>query len=178
MYFRTFIAPKAFVAGVLVLAGCASDWAQKESLSDLRPVGIAYGRLQLKVQPCIDRTGYATRDLSNEATDALIQRLRAAAEFEVRADGRYVVSCDISAFVEGSALKRWLLPGWGATWGQVAVMVIDSKTGETIAIVRGNAVVGAGGLYSVDADQIILASALDDIVSQLRQLAHGAALEK
>lgn len=129
----------------------------------------------MQVQPCVDRTGYASRDLSKEATDALIEKLRAATEFEVRADGRYVVTCDISTFVEGSAFKRWLMPGWGATTGQVAVMVMDSKTGETVAIVRGHATVAAGGLYSVGADQIILASALDDVVRQLRPLAPGTA---
>jgi hypothetical protein len=66
------------------------------------------------------------------------------------------------------------MPGWGATTGQVAVMVTDSTTGETVAIVRGHATVAAGGLYSVDADRIILSSALDDVVQQLRQLAAGA----
>lgn len=129
----------------------------------------------MKVEPCTDRTGHAARDLSREATDALLEKLRSAGEFDVRDDGRYVLSCDISAFVEGSALQRWLLPGWGATSSQVAVMVRDSKTGETTAIVRGKATVAVGGFYTVDADRIILASALDDVVRQLRELVAGAA---
>ena len=174
MPFRTSIAHSLIAAAILALGGCVSDWAAKESVSDLRPVYTANGRMQLQVQTCIDRTGYAKRDLGREATEALIEKLRAVPEFELKADGRYVLSCDISAFVEGSAFKRWLIPGWGATTGQVAVMVADSTTGETVAILRGNATVAAGGLYSVGADEVILSSALDDVVKKMRQLAAGA----
>lgn len=178
MPFRTSIASSIAVAGILVLSGCAVDWAVKESLSDLHPAYTADGRMQLQVQSCIDRTGNAKRELGREATDALVEKLKAVPEFELRVDGRYVVSCDISAFVEGSALKRWLMPGWGATSGQVAVMVVDSKTGETVAILRGHATVAAGGLYTVGADEIILSSALDDVVKQMRQLAAGTVPNK
>ena len=171
---RTSIARSLIAAGTLALGGCASDWAAKESVSDLRPVHAENGRIPLQVQTCIDRTGYAKRYLGREATDALVEKLKAAPEFELKADGRYVLSCDISAFAEGSAFKRWLMPGWGATTAQVAVMVADSTTGETVAIVRGNATVAAGGLYSVGADEAILSSALDDVVKQMRQLAAGA----
>ncbi len=166
-------APALVLTGVFALEGCASSFAEKESLADLHPVFSTDGRMQLRVQPCIDRTGYASRDLGHEATDTLIAKLKGSPEFEIKTDGRYVLSCDVSAFAEGNAVKRWLLPGWGATSGQVAVMVVDSTTGETMAIVRGAATVAAGGLYSVGADKIILASALDDVVRQLRQLASG-----
>lgn len=134
--------------------------------------------MQLKVQPCIDRTGYATRELGREATDALVERLAALPEFELKTDGRYVLTCNISTFVEGSAFKRWLMPGWGATSGQVAVMMTDSKTGETVAIIRGQATVAGGGLYTVGASQTILSSALDDVVKQLRLLAAGVVPNK
>lgn len=172
------IAVTLSAAGLAALAGCASDWAHRESLPDLRPVSTVEGRLQIQLKPCVDRTGYASRDLGREATDALTEKLSAVTEFEIKAGARYVVTCDISAFAEGSALKRWLLPGWGATAGQVAVMVMDSLTGETAAIVRGNATVAAGGFYTLGADQIILSSALDDVVAQLRRLAAGGSREK
>jgi hypothetical protein len=92
--------------------------------------------------------------------------------------GRYVFACDITGFVEGSAFKRWLLPGWGTTVGRIAVMVTDSRSGDTVAIVRASATVSAGGLYSVGADQIILAAAVDDVVKQLQTLAAEAAAKK
>jgi outer membrane murein-binding lipoprotein Lpp len=159
---------------VLAIAGCAADLAVKQSVSDVRGLSAAGARLSLQVLPCINRTEYAARDIGKEATRALLDKLGAVNEFDVAVKGRYVLACDISTFVEGSAFKRWLMPGWGATTGQVAVMVTDSTTGETVAIVRGHATVAAGGLYSVDADRIILSSALDDVVQQLRQLAAGA----
>lgn len=49
--------PVLAVAGLLALGGCASELAVKESLPDLRPIPATGGRLQMKVQPCIDRTG-------------------------------------------------------------------------------------------------------------------------
>ncbi len=160
-------------AALLAAAGCASELATKESIPDLHPVAVTGGRLQMNVQPCINRTGYTTRDLGKEATEALIEKIGATTELEISATGRYIVTCDILTFVEGSAFKRWVAPGWGATTSQVAVMVTDSSTRETVAIVRGQATVSGGGLYSAGADQIILASALDDVVKQLRQLAVG-----
>ena len=159
---------------VLAIAGCAADLAVKQSVSDVRGLSAAGTRLSIQVLPCINRTEYAARDIGKEATSALLDKLAAVNEFDVDVKGRYVLACDISTFVEGSAFKRWLMPGWGATTGQIAVMVTDSTTGETVAIVRGHATVAAGGLYSVDADRIILSSALDDVVQQLRQLAAGA----
>lgn len=162
------------LAGLLALGGCAS----MESLSDMYHGFSAERPVQVKVQSCVDRTGYAGRDLGHEAMVALIEKLKADAMFDVRNDGRYVLTCDISAFAEGSALKRWIMPGWGATVGQVAVMVMDSKSGETVAIVRGNATVASGGLYTVGADQYILRSALDEVVKKLHQVVSGAAPDK
>lgn len=173
MFLQRFIAGIIAVVGILALSGCADSWAVKESMSDLRPASTTEGRMSLRVQPCIDRTGYTKRDLGREATEAFIEKLKAVPEFELRDDGRYVVSCDISTYVEGSAFKRWMMPGWGATSGQVAVMVMDSQTGDTVGILRGNATVASGGLYTIGADEAILSSALDDVVEQMRQLATG-----
>ena len=165
--------PALAAFAVLAFTGCAAELAVKESVSDVRGLSVPGTRLSMQVSPCINRTDYSARDIGTEATAALVDKLRAVSEFDVGSTGRYVLACDISTFVEGSAFKRWLMPGWGATTGQVAVMVTDSTTGETDAIVRGHATVAAGGLYSVDADRIILSSALDDVVRQLRQLAAG-----
>jgi len=165
--------PQIIVACALalsILSGCAADWAHKQSLADLRPIASS-ARLPIRLSPCVDRTGTAGRDLGREATEAFLAKLQAATEFEISPDARYVVNCDVSAFAEGSAFKRWLMPGWGATAGQVAVMVTDSRSGDTIAIIRGNATVAGGGLYTIGADRVILASALDDVVRQMRELA-------
>ena len=167
--------PMVALIATLALAGCASEWAVHQSVSDVHPLSEARERPQIKVEPCVDRTGYKKRDLGREATEALLKKLKAAKEFEVASKGRYVLTCDITTFTEGSAFERWMFPGAGATVGQVAVMIMDSKTGETVAIVRGSSTVAAGGFYTVGADETILDSALDDVVKQLRQLAPGNA---
>lgn len=158
---------------LLISGGCATT----EAVSDVRHSFSSERPVNIKVQPCVDRTGHTDRDLVHKATIALIEKLKADPMFNVRDDSRYVLSCDISAFVEGSALKRWLIPGWGATVGQVSVMIMDSKSGETVAIVRDNAKVASGGLYSIGADKYILESALDDIVRKLHEDASSSASE-
>ena len=170
------VSPTLWVAQIAIwaLAGCASDWADRQSVSDVHSLSEPRERLQLKLEPCVDRTGNKDQDVGRAATEALVTKLNAKNEFEVTSQGRYVLTCDVTAFAKGSSFKRWLVPGTGATVGQVAVMVIDSKTGESVAIVRGRSTVSAGGFYTVDADEIILDSALDDVVEQLRQLTPGS----
>ncbi|CAN0628640.1 conserved protein of unknown function [Burkholderia multivorans] len=160
------------------LGGCASLWAMKDSVSDVHPVVLADGRMQVQMRSCVDRTGNPRRDLGREATDAFAEKLRLATEFEMIANGRYVLNCDISGFAEGSAFKRWLMPGWGATTAQVAVMITDAMTGETVGIARGTANVAGGGLYTLGADKVILGVALDDVVRQLRKMVAESSTRK
>lgn len=168
----------AALAAALGLAGCAAQLAHPDSIAETPRAASLAGPIEVRVERCVDRTGFTDRDLGAETTAALIDRLRTAGPFTVTAQGRYVLVCDITGFVEGSAFKRWLLPGWGATIGRVAVMVTDTRSGETVAIVRASATVAAGGLYSVGADQVILGAAVDDVVKQLKALAAEAAASK
>jgi len=52
-------------------------------------------------------------------------------------------------------------------------MLTDATTGEILIIARGNATVAGGGLYSIGADTYIVASAVDEVVRQLRAWATG-----
>ena len=47
-------------------------------------------------------------------------------------------------------------------------MVTDTRTGEIVLILRGNATVAAGGLYSAGADSYIISAAVEQVVEQLR----------
>lgn len=129
--------------------------------------------LEVRVEGCIDRTETKDRDLARDATEAFKEKLRATQEFVLKEDARFRLACDVSGFVEGSALKRWILPGWGATVGQVSAMLSDTATGEIMIIARGNATVSGGGLYTIGAETYIVASAVDDVVRQLRAWAAG-----
>jgi hypothetical protein len=124
---------------------------------------------------CEDRTGQETgRNLASEATESLIAKLQAGGLFQVVDDAPLVFTCDIERFAEGSALKRWVAPGWGSTQAGVAVMVWEQPGDKVLATFRSHAHVDAGGLYTIGADQYILSAAFDDIVKQVRAWVTGA----
>jgi len=157
-------------ATVALLAGCA---AQVGAVADLPAQAPRALPVDVRLEPCIDRTETPGRSLALDATRAFDEKIRATKEFVVRDGSRFKLACDVSGFVEGSAVKRWILPGWGATVGQVSAMLIDATTGEILIIARGNATVAGGGLYSIGADTYIVASAVDEVVRQLRAWATG-----
>lgn len=147
--------------------GCATSSTIEASTA---PPG---GTVALRVQVCVDRTRTTDRDLSADATAAFVEALNQSHEFSVDPQAPYELTCDVSNFLEGSAVRRWLMPGWGATVGQIAAMITDSRTGETVLIVRGSATVNSGGLYTIGADTYILRTAVNDAVRQMATWAHG-----
>jgi len=155
------------------MAGCASTGLSTEGESHLAPKG----PIAVQVEPCIDRTETPERNLGLEATQAFAEKLPATREFVVVAKARYSLACEVTGFVEGSAIKRWVWPGWGATVGQVSAMLTDSQNGEILIIARGNATVSGGGLYTIGAESYIVGTAVDNVVEQLRSWARGAPAE-
>lgn len=124
-------------------------------------------KVAIRLEPCVDRTGTKGRDLAAEATRLLTERLRGLANFSLLDDAPLILTCEVTQFAEGSALKRWLAPGWGSTVGQIALMLSDAKDQSAVLIIQGNATVSAGGFYTVGAENYILKSATDDVVSKL-----------
>lgn len=150
------------------LAGCATQSAVQVQ----QPFEPAKHRT-VRIEPCQDRTGFeGTRDLAGEATRVLTEKVAATKLFEVAADAPLVLTCDIERFAEGSAFKRWLMPGWGATQAAVAVIVWEKPGDKMLATLRSQSSVSAGGLYTIGADQYILSVAFDEIVKQLEAWAH------
>jgi len=94
------------------------------------------------------------------------------------ADAPLALTCDIERFTEGSALKRWVMPGWGATQAAISVMVWEKPGDNVLATFRSQSSVSIGGLYTIGADQYILGVAFDDIVKQMEVWAKGASPEK
>ena len=157
-------------ASVALLAGCATQVGGVADLPARSPLALP---VDVRLEPCADRTETQGRTLALDATHAFDEKIRATKEFVVREGARFRLACDVSGFVEGSAVKRWILPGWGATVGQVSAMLTDTTTGEIVIIARGNATVSGGGLYSIGADTYVVASAVDEVVRQLRAWATG-----
>ena len=123
--------------------------------------------MTISIRPCVDRTDTEAVDLGAQASAAFSEQLNAAKEFSVQQAGQYTLSCEITSYVPGNAVKRWVLPGWGATTGQVTTMIQDAKTGEILIIVEGIATVAAGGLYTIGADEYIVPTAVKDVVAKL-----------
>lgn len=159
---------------LVLLEACVTEGVSTEGDSHPPPAG----PIAVEIEPCIDRTETATRNLGGEATQAFAERLRATREFVVSEKARYRLACEVTGFVEGSAVKRWILPGWGATVGQVSAMLTDRQTGEILIIARGNATVSAGGFYTIGADSYIVGTAVENVVEQLRGWASGAPATK
>ncbi len=123
----------------------------------------------VSIQPCVDRTDYkGDHNLSAEGTQIFTDKVKKTGIFEIQPDALFMLTCDIEQFMEGSALKRWVLPGWGQTQATVSVMAIEKPEEKVVASLRSQSVVGSGGLYTIGADSYILSAAFEDIVNQLK----------
>lgn len=160
---------------VVVAACCCASCVQMGVTTEAPVSGGLVKVFDVEVERCVDRTETPGRDLGAEATRAFERELAKGGEFVLAAGARYRLACEVTSFVEGSAFKRWLLPGWGATVGQVTAMLTDTRTGDVLTIARGNATVAAGGLYTIGADTYIVPSAVDQVMSELRAWARGSA---
>ena len=154
---------------LLILLSCATQSANQY----LKPF-IADKYKTIRIEPCIDRTGLAgTRDLGTEATQSLHEEISESGLFEIRPDGELMLSCDIERFAEGSALKRWLWPGWGATKAKITVLVWKQSSQTVLAILSSVATVESGGLYTIGADRYIIGVAMKDIVEKIKLWSQG-----
>jgi len=80
---------------------------------------------------------------------------------------KLILSSKIIEYKKGDALKRWLLPGWGAT---VLSIQCDLKNGEQlVGSANSRRSVSAGGGYTIGAWKTIFASAAKDLVKDLRK---------
>jgi hypothetical protein len=121
----------------------------------------------VSVEPCRSRSEGLSAEVEQRATEALRARLAESGVFQVVSDGGVIASCDLELFDEGSAIKRWIWPGWGPTLAQVAVTLWEQPGDHELVSVRGKAAVREGGLYTVGADRYILSTAMDEVVDQL-----------
>lgn len=158
----------------LLFATLSSGGCVTQSASILPGTSTPPAARAVQIRPCQDRSGFPGRDLGDETTRALTEKVQNSGVFEVLREAPLTLTCDIERFEEGSAVKRWVWPGWGATIGQVAVSVWEQPGDRVLATFRGQASVRVGGLYTVGADQYILGVAVDDIVGQMKAWASGA----
>lgn len=157
------------ILAAALLSGCAT-----QSALQVRQPFMPDKYKAVRIEPCIDRTSYTgERDIAAEATLTLTEKIRKSGLFEIRDDAPLVLTCEIEKFEEGSASKRWLWPGWGATRAWVSVMVWEQPGDNVLAAMRSRSNVESGGLYTIGAEHYILGTAFDDIISQMKEWAGG-----
>lgn len=151
------------LGGAMWLAGCAT-FSDPVIHEPFNPTTHRAVRIEL----CEDRTGFTgTRNLKEEADRIFVDKLKAMSVFHISADAPLLLTCDIESFAEGNAMKRWLMPGWGATEATVAVVVRDVSTRRILVIMRSQQLVQGGGLFSVGAKGYVLDRAFNDIIKQI-----------
>ena len=84
-----------------------------------------------------------------------------------------IVESDLMVYVLGSAFKRWLAPGAGKTQCTIKSRLLDKLTNQLVAETVAAKEIGAGGLYSVGAEEWILEEAASEIASETSKLMSG-----
>jgi len=164
-----FFATIFLIAGTTLFAACAT-----QSVGQVQQPFPATKHRTIWVEQCIDRSEYkGERNLAEEATQALKEKVLATKLFELEPGAMLRLTCDLEGFAEGSAFQRWILPGWGATEARIAVMVWERPGDKVLATFRSHASVKTGGLYTVGADQYIIGVGMNDIAGQLEAWAKG-----
>ena len=154
----------SIVLGLPVLCGCAT---QSATMIQQPLEHDKYRTVQ--ITPCVNRTDYkGSHDLATEATRSFTDKVTESGLFEIAPEAKLVLTCDIERFEEGSAVKRWAMPGSGATQAQVVVMIWKKPDDTVLATFRTEAAVKSGGFYTIGADHYIFGAAFNDIVKQLK----------
>lgn len=78
------------------------------------------------------------------------------------------LNTQITEYQKGSAVKRWIVPGWGSTVFAVQVNLKDSG-GQDLGSVTARRSVGFGGLLTIGAWKKIVSDIAQDVVAELRQ---------
>jgi len=151
----------------LALAACTPD--RPQTVAAPPPGGV----VALRLEPCTDLTHAAGYDLGAEATGDFRSVLEATAAFRLDPAGRYRLVCTVSDFVEGPPSLYWIPPAGAATRGKVTARIVDGDSGATLATVRNDGEVPAGGLTTVNVNSFLLRATVERTVHDLAAWAKG-----
>ena len=80
--------------------------------------------------------------------------------------GLYILNARITDYEPGSAGKRWLMPGYGAT--ELSVECTVHEGDRVIGTVYARRTVEAGGFYTVGAWKSVFETVADEIINELQ----------
>lgn len=107
-------------------------------------------------------------DLTKEIKSKLGDKGYRVADNSTAGQSVIVLKSSLILYEPGSALKRWLYTGYGATQCTVKSALIDKKKGETIGEIQVAKTISEGGLlYSIGAHMRILDNILDNVAADI-----------
>jgi uncharacterized protein YceK len=151
--------------GLALVSGCGSVNHRLSLLDNYTP----QPRTKVEVGKVTNQTGktFNIIDMEQALADAFVQVLRKQNLLATGEEGnRLVLSSRIVEYEKGSALQRWMLPGWGST-----VLTIEGELthGErVVGTFQARRTVSIGGTLTIGAWRTIFASVAKDVVKDLR----------
>ena len=152
---------------ILALQGCGSVDHQLM----LKDNYIPRTGMRVEVGMVTDETGQTNYhepiNLKDRMTWALNKKLKEKALLPTNdKSNRIIIDTKIVEYEQGSAWKRWLLPGWGAT--VLSVKCDLKEANQLIGSLDARRTVSAGGAYTRGAWYTIFESLAEDIVEELQ----------
>ena len=125
--------------------------------------------VRIKVAKVVNDTGFTFDiDIEQMLTNALEQQLMEENLLNLgKTEPNLFLESRIIGYKKGSAFKRWMMPGWGAT--ELAIQC-DLKDGNNnlVGSAMSNREVFAGGLYTVGAWETIFKETANDVAEDLK----------
>jgi len=152
--------------GMLLTQGCETP-SHTQMVSDALPrpgAKVVLGDLN-------NQTGQPFEfDVPTEFRNALTRQLgeRGLLVAATSSPGDFILNLDIVAYHEGSAFKRWLVPGWGCTVLAVQGHLLERDTQKPVAQIQDERTVAIGGLYTIGAAHTILTEVARDLAQDLQ----------
>ncbi len=136
------------------------------TLSVERPTNESGFNLKDKEDPDFDVLAAIRKNLKSEL---LTRCFKVAMEGK----GKYILKTSIVEYEPGSAFKRWLLPGWGATRLRTISKIIRANDEKMVAKIDFKGDVSGGGFYTVGAYKYIANWMAVELAKELRQTVGG-----
>ncbi len=163
-----------FLIFIIFMSGCVTS---KPMVYIQKDVSLA-GYTMFEVPPMQNTSGKTYQfDVSNTLTQHIRTKLKDKG-FTV-SDGRtisgktMVIKTSLISYEPGSAIKRWVAPGFGKTQVTVETLLIDKKTRKSLGEFISADTVSSGGLFSAGADKSILDSIATGIVNEIEKMIKG-----
>ena len=160
------MATAAFMIVLILFAGCANVQHQAK----LDKTYLPKEDVSIRVDKVVNDTGFDFDiDIETKLADALEDKLLEEDLLWLGGEEPAALSMEsrIVGYRKGSAFKRWMMPGWGATQLSIRCELKDGK-GNKVGSAMASREIVAGGLYTVGAWQTVFNDVAHDVAVDLR----------